>query len=195
MHEKIVDHINKHLGPPLENAIMEIVGTIKILVIPNSSSGYITLVTSGMSDSSMAAPEGAENYRHAEVFMHLPADWPLDKDSWEDPNYYWPIEWLRLIAHYPEADDVFFASQQTIGNEEPVAPNTKLSSLLFLESPDEFGQLQLDDKLIRFYQLFPLYDEEREVMSVDGLGRLFELFQENGISQVIDPNRLNVARS
>ena len=27
----------------------------------------------------MTAPVGYDDYRHIELFMHLPGDWPLDK--------------------------------------------------------------------------------------------------------------------
>ena len=66
---------------------------------------------------------------------------------------------------------------------------------MLLEAPGEFGQLKVNNKTVRFYQLFPLYEEERVLKESEGLGKLFHLFQDNSISQVINPHRLNVGES
>jgi len=195
MNEEVTKHVATFLGKPLDNAITEIVGNIKILVVPNPEAGYVALVTSGMSDTRMNAPEGAEEYCYAEVFMFLPISWPLDGEAWKDPNNYWPIEWLRLVAHQPEQTGAFMAPIQTMGNNEPFAPNTKLSNLLFLDNQSEFGQLKLENKTVNFYQLFPLYEEEKELLETEGPGKLFDLFQQHNINQFIDPQRQNVAKS
>ena len=195
--DEITRHIARHIGKPLDMAIHEIIGLLRIQVVPASAErAHQTLITTGMSEYSMTAPAGCDDYRHIELFMHLPARWPLDKNAWKDLNTFWPIEWMRLIAHYPESSPVFLASQQTIGSTpvEPFAPNTGLSSMMLLETPDELPSLRLaDGRLVRFYQLIPLYEEERVFKERNGTKALFDLFDEYKISQVIDPKRRNVA--
>jgi hypothetical protein len=192
---EITQHIAAHIGQPLEEALCEIVGLLKVQVVPATEQRpFQTLVTTGMSDHAMTAPAGTEQYRHAEVFLHLPKEWPLTLSAFRDPNLYWPVEWLRLIAHYPENSPVLLADQNTIGNGKPFAPNTRLSSVMLLRDRTAFGRLPLrDGRLVNFYQIVPLYEEERVLKEKQGTAALLKLFQQHGISQVIDSERINVA--
>lgn len=197
--DEITQHITEHLGPPLPDAIREIIGHLRIQVVPPTEGRpYLTLVTNGMSECSMTAPEGCEDYRHIELFMHLPPDWPLTKASWSDPNTFWPIEWLRLIAHYPESSPVFLASEQTVGNSppEPIAPNTQLSCMMLLQEPGAFGRLRLKDgRTVRFYMLVPLYEEERVFKECEGTAALLAGFTEHRIGKAVQVDRVNVAKA
>jgi hypothetical protein len=196
--DEITRHIACHLGQPLDQAIHEAIGLLRIQVVPASADRpFQTLVTTGMSEYSMTAPEGHEDYRHIELYMHLPGDWPLTKEAWKDQDHYWPIRWMRLIAHYPESSPVFLASEHTIGDSpvEPFAPGTGLSCMMLLERPDELGPLRLaDGRTVRFYQLVPLYEEERVLKERKGTGALFGLFDQHSIGFVVDPHRPNVAK-
>jgi uncharacterized protein len=177
--------------------LRETVGTLSILVVPASPrQPWKTVVTKGMSDHAMNAPAGAEDYRHVELFMRLPADWPLTREAFDVPDNYWPIESMRLIAHWPEMEAVFLASEQTVGNSppEPFAPGTRLSSMMLLEDPTPFGTMRrADGSVVRFYQLIALYEEERAMKERMGTRALIEAFQKRGVSDVIRPDRVNVA--
>ena len=194
--DEITDHITRHLGAPLDLCLREIVGNLRIQVVPAAiDRPYQTLITTGMSEYAMTAPAGAHDYRHIELFMHLPDDWPLSPEALKDPNHYWPIEWMRLIAHYPESSPVFLVSEQTIGNSppEPFAANTSLSCMMLLADPTDFGCLRrTDGRTVRFYQLFPLYEEERVLKERDGTRVLLERFERYGVSEVVQPDRINV---
>jgi len=184
------------VGAPLDTCLREIVGIVRIQVVPAATDRpYKTLVTTGMSDYAMTAPAGAEDYRHIELFMHLPADWPLSQEAWNEPNHYWPIEWMRLIAHYPETSPVFLASEQTIGSSppRPFAPDTNLSSMMLLADPTDFGCLRLTDgRTVRFYQLLPLYEEERALKECKGTWALLDRLEHYGVTQIVQPDRINV---
>lgn len=107
----------------------------------------------------------------------------------------WVIEWMRLIAHYPESSPVFLVSEQTIGHSppEPFAANTSLSCMMLLADPTDFGCLRrTDGRTVRFYQLFPLYEEERVLKERDGTRVLLERFERYGVSEVVQPDRINV---
>lgn len=196
--DEITQHITRHLGPPLPDAIREIIGYIRIQVVPpGEGRPYLTLVTTGMSECTMTAPAGYEDHRHIELFMHLPPDWPLTKGSWRDPNCGWPIEWMRLIAHYPESSPVFLASEQTVGNSppEPFAPNTQFSCMMLLQEPGPFGRLRLKDgRTVRFYMLVPLFEEERVFKAREGTAALLARFTQHRIGKAVQVDRLNVAK-
>lgn len=194
--DEITQHITAHLGQPLGEALREIIGLLRIQVVPASEQRpYQTLITTGMSENAMTAPDAMKEYRYAEVFLHLPEDWPLTKSAFRNPDVYWPLEWLRLVAHYPENSPVMLADQNTIGNDQPFAPNTSLSCIMLLRDRTGFGKLRLQDgRTVHFYQLVPLYEEERVLKKKQGTAVLLKLFEQYGISQVIDPKRINVAR-
>jgi hypothetical protein len=197
LENEITQHVARHLGAPLEMGLRETVGSLSILVVPASQQRpWQTLVTRGMSEHAMDAPAGAEDYRCIELFMRLPPDWPLTREAFDRPDNYWPIESMRLIAHWPETEPVFLASEQTVGNSppEPFAPGTRLSSMMLLEDPTAFGSMRVaDGRVVRFYQLIPLYEEERAMKERMGTRALIEAFQRNGVSDVIRPDRVNVA--
>jgi hypothetical protein len=196
-HDEIARHVTQHLGAPLDMGLRETLGSLAILVVPASPrQPWQTLVTLGMSDHAMDAPAGAEEYRHVELFMRLPPDWPLSREAFAKLENYWPIESMRLIAHWPEMEPVFLASEQTVGNTppEPFAPGTQLSSMMLLEDPTGFGSMRLaDGRVVRFYQLIPLYEEERALKERLGTRALLEAFQRRGVDDVIRADRVNAA--
>jgi hypothetical protein len=197
LQNEITQHVARHLGSPLEMGLRETSGSLEILVVPASQRRpWQTLVTRGMSEHAMDAPAGAEDYRHVELFMRLAPDWPLSREAFGELDNYWPIEAMRLIAHWPGMEPVFLASEQTVGNTppEPFAPGTRLSSMMLLEDPTAFGSTRLaDGRLVRFYQLIALYEEERAMKERLGTRALLEAFRRNGVDDVIRPDRVNVA--
>src|SRR6185295_19871223 len=68
--EAIAAHIEKHIGPPdsvFHEIISDLVHIDVHFVAPAPERNFRTLVTSGMSDRPMNAPEGAEHLRYAEM--------------------------------------------------------------------------------------------------------------------------------
>src|SRR5688500_3683433 len=82
--EAIANHIEKHVGPP-DQVFHELVSTLVHIdvhmVAPTPQRNFFTLVTSGMSDKPMTVPEGAEEFRYAEMAICLPPNWKLDQES------------------------------------------------------------------------------------------------------------------
>ena len=107
--------------------------------------------------------------------------------------------WLKRIARYPHDNDTWLGGPHTIiangEPPEPLAPNTKLSCLMLLANPSEFGRWTRPDDgaEVVFYDLFGLYTQERNLELREGLGELLDRFQSRFISNVLDPQRPNVA--
>lgn len=166
------------------------------------------LVTEGMSARPMTVPEGGEAFQFAELVLRLPSDWPLTLDAFANPQHYWPIEWLKRIARYPHDNDTWLGGPHTIiangEPPEPFAPNTKMSCLMLLANPSEFGRWtrptvarsgdrpQQAEEEVVFYDVFGLCTEERDLELRGGLPELLKRFQERFISKVLDPQRPNV---
>jgi hypothetical protein len=197
--DPLLDHITEHLGTPEPLSLQEIVqGDPPISIHVVLMEGGKALVTTGMSSKPMTVPKGGEEYEYAELLIYLPEDWPLDESALRDPNYYWPIEWLRRIARYPHVNHTWLGGRSAvIANDEPpkpLAPNTKLTCLLAVTEVSEFGTLQLPDgHQVQFYSLYPLYTEERDLEKQKGTRHILKLFQQHGIGKVVDVKRRNVA--
>jgi hypothetical protein len=100
--EQISAHIEAHLGP-VATVFHEIVSdTVHIdvhVVLPTEESPYARLVTSGMSDLPM--PGDNDVPRYLELVATLPGDWRLDRASFEDERWYWPVRLLKQLARFP----------------------------------------------------------------------------------------------
>jgi hypothetical protein len=201
--EEIVAYLTKHLGKPDKNALVEIVPvsdelSVAIHVVrPTRKRPRLTLFTTGMSALAMDVPDEAEEYRYTELILHLPPQWPLDEKALEDPNNFWPFEWLRLLAYFPHENETWFEPGQTVSNEEPpkpLAPGTALSCFTFL--PTDFEPLSTTDgRRVSFLEVFPLYQEERELVEKKGLAPLLRLLDKHHIGRTVDVTRKNVAES
>ena len=159
MNSDIIQHMERHFGPVQELALIEIVPSLEVaihVIPPTSKRDSIILFTTGMSDEPQNVPEGREEYRYG-LFMRLPADWPTDSESFDNPDHFWPFKWLRQIAGYPCQDDTWLGGPYTIiataRPPVPLAANTKLSCLLLLRERGEgHGRVR------RQAQRDPLYD-------------------------------------
>jgi hypothetical protein len=172
--EAIERHIENHVGK-IETVLHEIVSDLVHIdvykITPTAERNFYTLITSGMSDLPMTVPDGAEEFRFAELLICLPADWDMPKvyDTMTDEEHWWPIRCLKYLARFPHEYDTWLAEGHTIPNgdpPEPFANNTQLCCALLtppLLFGAEFMSLKIrEDKTINFYALLPIYKEEME---------------------------------
>jgi hypothetical protein len=198
--QEVVAYFEEHFGPPQPQSQIEIVPTdppISIHVIPAAEDRkYVTLFTTGMSAQAMNVPEGTDDFRFAELFIQLPANWPIDKKSLSSSKHGWPINWLRSIAKYPHQNSTWLGGPVTIiangEPPEPLAPGLKFTSFLIMA---EENVATSDGRTIYLYRLTPLYTEERQLEIKKGIPALVRALDERGVSLVVDLNRKNVAKS
>jgi hypothetical protein len=162
---------------------------------------FHTLITSGMSDRPMTVPEGAEEYRLAELVICLPASWPLDQDALEDESHGWPVQWLKQLALMPHQYNTWLFCGHTVPNGDPAtafAPDTELCCML-LASPalcdDEGTALAIDDEtVIHFHSLIPIYREEMEFALSNSSDDLLERLGDADVSELVDLERPNLGK-
>ncbi|WP_226556212.1 suppressor of fused domain protein [Priestia aryabhattai] len=199
-HAEILNHMTKHFGP-VENTISETVlgsrVSVTIHIIPPSmNKGFVTLVTTGMSDEPMGYSDEERTCKYAELLFKLPSSWTVEKDNMQDQNHYWPFGWLRKVAHIPHLYDGWLEEGVILPNGEPPQPfasNTKLSCVV-LTRPQESGlsNVHTRHENIKMYTLVPIYEEERNLALRKGYEYLLERMSEKGISDVLDIHRINV---
>lgn len=196
---EILDYITKQFGP-IDHTISEIIPGSRVaidiqVILPSKEHDYITLATTGMSDVAMDDSEGSQGLRYAELVLKLPANWPISKEEMVNTDNYWPLKWLRMVAHIPHKFDGWLGEGVILPNGEPPMPfasNTALSCILISKSNDVGRFVNPDDKIIYFYTLLPIYEEERDIALQDGHEYLMEKFDEGGISDVLDISRGNI---
>ncbi len=192
--QEIVTYFQDHFGPVRPQALIEIVPTEPPIAVHVIGSGenrnHITLFTTGMSFRPMTVPEGGEDYRWAELFIQLPAGWPLDEKALHDPSNAWPIHWLRSIAKYPHQHNTWLGGPVTIiangDPPEPLAPGLRFTSLLLLAESEIASR---DGRKIQLYRLMPLYSEERDFEIAQGIAALLRAFDRSSVPFVVDLNR------
>ncbi len=201
--EAVTDHITRHLGNPATVFHELISTTVHIdvhIVLPTPECPWVSLVTSGMSDIPMNAPEGAEEFRFAELMIRLPADWSLGEEAFKDEKNYWPIRTLKFLARFVHEYETWLSFGHTIPNGNPPAPLAPGLSFIgvVLSMPwfggEDLAVLRLPDGTpIRFWSVIPLHPSEMEFKLANGADALFERMAGAGQDDLFDPNRPPVA--
>lgn len=205
--DAISNHIEKHIGK-ITSVFHELVSDKVHIDIhwvkPSPDRPFHTLVTSGMSDKPMNVPNGVTDMEYAELLILLPPSWNISAEpyglmekAFGDENNYWPVRWLKHIARFPHEYDTWIGPNHTIPNGEhadPFSENTNLGCMFIYPSiclPSEFTQLKLNNKLINFYALYPIYKEEMDYKLNNGADALLDKFEKYRISNIVDVNRVN----
>lgn len=184
------------------------------IIKPTEERNFYTLVTTGMSYRPMTIPdsfpEEAKALNYAELVICLPPDWPLDQalstetqkvGEQQSEEYYWPIRMLKYFARFPHEYDTWLWQGHTIPNgnpPEPVATNATFTGTILafpILFSEEAHTLKIDDsKTIHFLSLIPLYTEEMNLKLKKGADALYERLGKEGITELLDIQRKNVAK-
>ncbi|MFJ8460829.1 suppressor of fused domain protein [Lysinibacillus xylanilyticus] len=197
----ILDFITEQFGP-INNTISEIVPGSRVaidiqVILPSQEHDFITLVTTGMSDCAMDDSEECKGSKYAELVLKLPANWPLSRNEMTNQEYYWPLKWLRMVAHIPHQYDGWLEEGVMLPNGEPPTPfasNTALSCILISTSKEMRSFIDSKNRVINFYLLIPIYTEERMLALQYGHEYIIERFEESGITDVLDIQRERIKK-
>ena len=169
-------------------------------VPPTESFPFQRLVTSGMAEAPMTVPEGLGETPFAELTIALPADWPMSQEAFADERVYWPIRVLKDLARLPHEYSTFLRYGHTIPNGNPPAPYADGTGLCCafvappVAAPDEFAEMLVGDGgSVRILAVVPLYEDEMRLKLERGADALYDLFDEHGITDVVDPTRPSIA--
>lgn len=203
--DKISDHIEKYVGP-VSNVFHELISDLihvdVHIVKPSVDRNYYTLITFGMSDLPMTAPDEYSECRYSELLICLPPTWPMTEDSWNKEENYWPIRTLKFLSRFPHEYQTWLWSTHTIPNGNPAEPfsaSVEMSSVILLPPvlmDDDFKELKVsNEKTIHFHAIIPLYNDEMEMKLKKGVDALFDGFDECGMSELFNPERRSVVVS
>jgi hypothetical protein len=197
--EAVSAHVEHHLGPGAE-VFHQIVSPwvhVDVLVVPPSAGRpCITLVTCGMAERAMQAPENDPALTHTELVMMLPPDWPI-----KEPRGSWPLTLLQDLAEIPHRFDTWLHIGHTVPNGDPAKPYARkcpFSGVVLaptLLTPDEFDVLAVGEREIHFLGVVAMYSDEMDLKLTLGVEELFDRFDAAGVSEGLDETRASVADS
>lgn len=152
-----------------------------------------TIFTVGLSDHRL--PFRGEPDSCAELRFMLPSDWPLDENALRDARWNWPIEHLKRIVaelrsatQWPEEPTFFMNGDPPT----PLGPGTLFSGWLCVV--DNGASIQVPDyRWINIWSLYPIYNEEHELIKSQGLKAFIKKSREQKMPLHIVPDRPNVA--
>lgn len=196
--EALEAHLEKHLGEctVFHELISQTVHLDLYCYGPNESRPYYTIVTVGVSDGPLSAPEDADMLRYVELMLYLPPDWPMPTDGDMPEDHYWPFRIIKFLGRFVHEYNSFYAPLHTIPNGDPPAPyadNTELCcALLTMAAMEEesFHDLEIDAHPVTFLQVHPITRAEMELKLEEGGDELLQLLGENGVlDEPIVPGR------
>jgi hypothetical protein len=194
-HKRFLNHLVQQFGP-LARWRLEIPGDplVALHVIPASKkSAEQTLFTLGLSDHRL--PQGRYEHACAELWILLPADWPVSDAALQDPQWNWPVLWLKRLACELRAAPRMPDPPIILMNGDPpspLAPNMNLCGWLCLKSLENSVQAP-DYRWISIHSLFPIYAEEAALVQRSGHEELVNRFESSNVPLYIDPKRPNMA--
>lgn len=202
----ICNHLAEHFGPHetvYHELVSEVVHLDLVPILATDERPFHVVSTMGMSALPMTIPEDTGLPRHAELLIVLPPEWPLDEESLKEDEHFWPMGWLKQIAHIPSDYDTFLAPGHTIPTGEPPEPIPGTGFVCFMVLPlimaeeESAGEVTIGEKTVAFFQVIPLYPEEMALKLEEGVDALLERFEEAEfpVESLFDPQRPNVALS
>jgi hypothetical protein len=197
--EAIVAHVERHIGEVgmvFHEIVSDLIHVDVHHILPAPDRDFHTLFTTGMSDKPMTVPEGADDFRFAELVVCLPASWKLTQEDFADEANYWPIRLMKDLARLPHEYDTWLGPGHSVPNGEvpqPYAPNTRFSCALIVPAfqfGQEFWQAEMPDgRTVNFYSVWPLLPDETDFKLREGYDKLMDRLLEHGVTDVIDVGR------
>lgn len=202
--EPVADHVERHIGK-IATVLHELYSPdihLDVNVVePTMERPYYVLVTSGMSEKPMTVPEDAADGRYAELMICLPKDWPFSQEAFKDERNWWPIRMLKGLARYPHTNETWlYGGHSMIESDppKPYAPNTAMNSVVLLKPrlfPESAHIIPLGKyKQALLWVAYPLYQNELDLKLEEGSDHLEELFETNGVSELLDVRRASVVK-
>ncbi|MDP0491667.1 MAG: suppressor of fused domain protein [Verrucomicrobiota bacterium JB023] len=192
-------HIEQFFGTP-DSVFHELISTtvhIDLHIIrANKETPWHTIVTTGMSDIPMTTPEGAEEYRLAELILRLPPSWPIGEEHFKDEKNYWPLRQMKFLARFAHEFQTWLCFGHTIPNGDPPEPyceNNPFSGVLLSDpywADEKAARCVLPDgHAVNFWSLNFLYESEMTFKLSNGAEPLLEKLITQGYGDYVEIRR------
>lgn len=166
------------------------------MIPPTKERPYHTLISTGMSDRAMQAPEEHADCKHCELLLSLPPEWPMEQKYFEDERNWWPFRHLKQTARFPHVYTTWLWFSHTVGCNNPLTPVA--DGVPFVGFAIGTPRLPLAGALkchirkgkeVHFFSLIPLYEAELKFAWEHGTATLFEKLDAAGVTELVDVTR------
>lgn len=162
-----------------------------------------TYFTTGLAERPMNVPSEVpdpDEYRYAELVLHLPTEWASDWGALQKHENWWPLACLINLARLPHQHESWLWGGHTINNESPYANDVGFTAAIICPSyllPEDSETVSLPDgRMIVLLTVAFIYPEELAFCMENGSEAFFDRVQESGLSPfeflVVNKNRPNV---
>ena len=189
--KEIILDIENHFGSCL-TILHEIVSDeihIDIAVIPPTEEmDFYKLFTIGMGSKKMNTPKSFKQQKleRAELAMFISNDWNINPN---DVKYHWTINLLKTVARMPFNQNTWIGEGHSIDLVNAENHGGFAGALLLsLQSGDNAIVLN-SGKHLNFYLTVPIFKDEMLYKNHNGCDKLLDLFDNNGLTPIIDFNR------
>lgn len=204
--EGVTKHFEETLGP-IETTYHEKVSDFVHIDVHQIELGEgedaRTYFTTGLAQRPMNVPSEVadpDEYRYAELVVHLPANWPTDWKELQETHNWWPIASLINLARLPHQRESWIWGGHTISNDGPYADDIGFCAALVCPSyllPEDSEIVSLPDgRNIVLLTVAFLYPEELAFCLENHSEAFLDRVQEFGLTPfeflVVNKNRPNV---
>lgn len=174
---------------------------------PTQEQPFHVVYTSGMSDKPMNIPDELSKQDRqalelAELYVLLPGSWDLGGEGKSgtdiSPAHFWPIQMLKFLARFPHTYQTWLGWGHTIPNGPEYSPlydGVGFGGVVLMGGTGD-GPLSYmtakDGHRVNFYNMVPAYKEEIEYKLKYGMSALEKVFQEKGLSLILESHRPNL---
>ena len=208
--EAVSQHFEEVLGPidiVFHEAKSRFVHIDVHRIVVEEGEDICTLFTTGMAEKPMNVPaevQDPDEYRYAELVLHLPAEWPRDWDDLKSPSVWWPIGTMVHLARLAHERESWVWGGHTLANGEddpsPYAPDVGFCAALVCPSyllPDDAEIVNVPDgRNVVLLTVAFLYLQEYEFCIEHGAEAFLDRVENFGLSPadffVLDKSRPNV---
>jgi hypothetical protein len=161
--------------------------------------GVKILLTSAFHNYQMPVPEKLQGYEFGQLYFCIPEYWDLTNT--ENPEVRWLFDWLIRIATYTITNNTWLGDGHTYNCTKygkQLSPAIRQDHL-FISSPnyldEELKPVELEDKIINFWALIPLFGDEMDYKQGKGTVKLKKKFLLKGVTEKLDEFRQSCLRN
>ena len=191
----VIRFFEETYGDVDEASIVDIVSAsptrdIQIHIVRHSRpDGSVTLFTTGLSDVPIECPVPEGQDKFAELYIQLPPNWEISNLS--NAENYWPVVWLKGLAHTFCEPETWLDDFTVYQASQPIAAHLKFDSFLII-SDQEF--VDSTGAKVDLSRLVPIFPNERELESKEGLPALLVAMDEANVPMVVAPERASAVQ-
>jgi len=169
-----------------------------VLIDAGSDRKAKVLMTIGLSDYIMPVDQKHEDRAYIELYFCLPSYWDISDIN--NLNFNWVFEWIQRLTKFVVEKKTWFAHGHTIpaGNPpEQLSPTMKQTYFVFsnpIALKEELTPLQVDENIIHFLAIIPLFKDEFEYKTARGMFKFILKFEGKNYSEILDDYRVSAVR-